>query len=95
MLNFMHITLYPWFCYFNVRKSKRNNENPLVFIDNPDVAPSVGISGERLWMELNKIVTGNFAGSLMETMVSCDIHTYLGTACLLFSLDMILYIYIV
>ncbi|XP_022335319.2 CCA tRNA nucleotidyltransferase 1, mitochondrial-like [Crassostrea virginica] len=36
------------------------------------------ISGERLWMELNKIVTGNFAGSLMETMVSCDIHTYLG-----------------
>ncbi|XP_048736146.1 CCA tRNA nucleotidyltransferase 1, mitochondrial-like isoform X2 [Ostrea edulis] len=36
------------------------------------------ISGERLWMELSKILMGNFATSLMRTMVSCGVHTYLG-----------------
>lgn len=36
------------------------------------------VSGERLWMELSKIIVGNFASSLMETMVVCGVHTYLG-----------------
>lgn len=38
------------------------------------------VSGERLWMELSKIIVGNFASSLMETMVLCGVHIYLGTS---------------
>lgn len=37
-----------------------------------------GISGERIWMELKRIVVGNFAGSLMKVMHSVDITKYMG-----------------
>ncbi|XP_077992379.1 CCA tRNA nucleotidyltransferase 1, mitochondrial-like [Glandiceps talaboti] len=37
-----------------------------------------GISGERIWMELQKIVTGNHAGSLMKYMYDQGIPQYMG-----------------
>ncbi|XP_074643067.1 CCA tRNA nucleotidyltransferase 1, mitochondrial-like [Tubulanus polymorphus] len=36
------------------------------------------ISGERLWMEMKKIVVGNFAADLLTTMQQLDILKYLG-----------------
>nr|CAH7764677.1 unnamed protein product [Callosobruchus chinensis] len=36
------------------------------------------ISGERIWMELKKILEGNFAGNLMLTIVECGIAQYIG-----------------
>ncbi|VEN59329.1 unnamed protein product [Callosobruchus maculatus] len=36
------------------------------------------ISGERIWMELKKILEGNFAGDLMKTIVKCGIAPYIG-----------------
>lgn len=37
-----------------------------------------GISGERIWMELKKIVVGNHAGSIMKTMVETGVTKYIG-----------------
>lgn len=36
------------------------------------------VSGERIWMELKKILQGNFAGDLLKTMLSVNIGQYIG-----------------
>lgn len=36
------------------------------------------ISGERIWMELKKILEGNYAGELMLIMLDCEIGKYIG-----------------
>uniref|UniRef100_A0A6A7G3C1 CCA tRNA nucleotidyltransferase 1 n=2 Tax=Hirondellea gigas TaxID=1518452 RepID=A0A6A7G3C1_9CRUS len=36
------------------------------------------ISGERIWMELQKIAVGNFAGELLEKMLECKLGPYMG-----------------
>lgn len=36
------------------------------------------ISGERIWMELKKILEGNFAGDIMEQIISLGIGPYIG-----------------
>ena len=37
-----------------------------------------GISGERIWMELKKIVVGNYAGGIMKAMYDTNITKYMG-----------------
>ncbi|XP_070540776.1 CCA tRNA nucleotidyltransferase 1, mitochondrial-like [Ptychodera flava] len=37
-----------------------------------------GISGERIWMELKKIVVGNHAANLMRCMYELGLHTFMG-----------------
>jgi tRNA nucleotidyltransferase (CCA-adding enzyme) len=37
-----------------------------------------GISGERIWMELKKIVVGNHAGSIVRVMFELGVTRYLG-----------------
>jgi tRNA nucleotidyltransferase/poly(A) polymerase len=36
------------------------------------------ISGERIWLELRKILEGRFAGDLVKTMVSLGVSPYIG-----------------
>lgn len=36
------------------------------------------ISGERIWLELKKILSGNFAGELMLSLLKCGIAGYIG-----------------
>lgn len=36
------------------------------------------ISGERIWVELKKLLQGNFAGSLLKTMIDVGIGKYIG-----------------
>ncbi|KAA0200902.1 hypothetical protein HAZT_HAZT004669 [Hyalella azteca] len=36
------------------------------------------ISGERIWTELQKIVTGNYGGELLQKMVDCKLGPYIG-----------------
>ncbi|XP_030753461.1 CCA tRNA nucleotidyltransferase 1, mitochondrial isoform X2 [Sitophilus oryzae] len=36
------------------------------------------ISGERMWTELKKILEGNFAGDLLETIIKCGLSEYIG-----------------
>ncbi|XP_039283025.1 CCA tRNA nucleotidyltransferase 1, mitochondrial [Nilaparvata lugens] len=42
------------------------------------------ISGERIWIELKKIVTGNYNGDLLKTMIDCKLHTLLELLLLAF-----------
>lgn len=37
-----------------------------------------GVSGERIWTELKKILEGNFAGEIMQKIVECKIGPYIG-----------------
>lgn len=36
------------------------------------------ISGERIWVELKKILQGNFAGNLMMNIIDCGLSHYIG-----------------
>lgn len=36
------------------------------------------VSGERIWMELKKTLQGNFAGSLLKTIINVGIGKYIG-----------------
>lgn len=36
------------------------------------------ISGERIWVELRKILQGNYAGELMMTIVDCGLGKFIG-----------------
>ena len=36
------------------------------------------ISGERIWVELQKIITGNFGGELLIKMVECGVGVHVG-----------------
>lgn len=38
------------------------------------------ISGERIWMELQKIISGNFGGELLIKMVECGVGKHVGLA---------------
>lgn len=37
------------------------------------------ISGERIWVELRKILDGNFYCELVTTIIECGIAKYIGT----------------
>lgn len=37
-----------------------------------------GVSGERIWMELRKILEGNFAGDLLVKIIECGLAPYIG-----------------
>lgn len=39
-----------------------------------------GISGERIWVELKKLVTGNHAAHLLELLYQLDLAHYMGEA---------------
>ena len=43
-----------------------------------------GISGERIWMEVRKILTGNFAADLIHCMYDLDLARHIGEILLLF-----------
>lgn len=36
------------------------------------------ISGERIWVELKKILEGRFAGELILKILACNLGTYIG-----------------
>ncbi|XP_046571861.1 LOW QUALITY PROTEIN: CCA tRNA nucleotidyltransferase 1, mitochondrial-like [Haliotis rubra] len=37
-----------------------------------------GISGERLWVEVKKIMTGNYAGPIVQTMIELGVGAFIG-----------------
>lgn len=37
-----------------------------------------GISGERIWMELKKTLTGNYVNHLVQLMYELDVARYIG-----------------
>ena len=39
----------------------------------------IGISGERIWMELKKILTGEHAAPIIRVMIESGMGPYIGT----------------
>ncbi|XP_017785229.1 PREDICTED: CCA tRNA nucleotidyltransferase 1, mitochondrial isoform X2 [Nicrophorus vespilloides] len=58
-------------------ESNKHEEETLKAIrDNVDGLER--ISGERIWVELKKILEGNFAGEIMTKIIECNIGPYIG-----------------
>ena len=51
------------------------NELCVIFIIGPLLT---GISGERIWVEVKKIAVGNYAGSLIKTMLQLGMSKFIG-----------------
>ena len=52
-----------------------------------------GVSGERIWTELRKILAGKMAGAIVKTMVELGMGEYIGKTFICVS-SIKLYIYI-
>lgn len=57
--------------------SNNHDEETLTAIKN-NINGLEKISGERIWMEVKKIMQGNFAGDLMLEMINCGVGSYMG-----------------
>lgn len=57
--------------------SNNHDEETLTAIKN-NINGLEKISGERIWMEVKKIMQGNFAEDLMLEMINCGVGSYMG-----------------
>ncbi|KAK7103102.1 hypothetical protein V1264_018065 [Littorina saxatilis] len=64
--------------YGRIAKVPNSHEADVVQAIKENVSGLAGISGERLWMEVRKIVCGRFNGPIMHTMLSLGIGPHLG-----------------
>ncbi|KAF7268053.1 hypothetical protein GWI33_018795 [Rhynchophorus ferrugineus] len=64
--------------YGRIANEKSNHEEQTLQSIRENAAGLEKISGERIWTELKKILEGNFAGELMETIVDCGLSEYIG-----------------
>jgi tRNA nucleotidyltransferase (CCA-adding enzyme) len=55
---------------------KHDEETLKAIMDNKDGLKNV--SGERIWMELKKILDGNFSGDLLIKIIECELGPYIG-----------------
>ena len=64
--------------YGRISDSANNHDEDILktITDNADGLER--ISGERIWLELKKILSGNFAGELMLSLLKCGIAKYIG-----------------
>lgn len=58
-------------------KPDNHEENTLEVLKN-NVKGLQNISGERIWVELKKMLQGNFAGNLLKTMIDVGVGEYIG-----------------
>ena len=64
--------------YGRIAKQPDNHEEPILEAIRNNVTGLEKISGERIWIEMKKILGGNFAGELMLTMIECGIGPHIG-----------------
>ncbi|KAJ8313260.1 hypothetical protein KUTeg_009177 [Tegillarca granosa] len=64
--------------YGRIAKSAYQHEQDTLEAIKKNSAGLKGISGERIWMELKKIVNGRFAAEIIKTMVDVGITTHIG-----------------
>lgn len=75
--DFLRILRYFRF-YGRIAKSPNEHDDATLKAIKENAEGLSGISGERIWMEMKKIVVGNFAGSIVKCMVETGIVKYLG-----------------
>lgn len=68
------------FCRFygRIAVQANNHEEETLKVIKENASGLDRVSGERIWMELKKILEGNYAGDLLITIVHCDITPYIG-----------------
>ncbi|RZF47381.1 hypothetical protein LSTR_LSTR009120 [Laodelphax striatellus] len=64
--------------YGRIANSPDNHDPECVRIIEKNRQCLARISGERIWVDLKKIVTGNFYGDLLKTIIDCKLHQFLG-----------------
>lgn len=67
--------------YGRIASEANNHDQITLEAIRNNVAGLKDISGERIWMELKKILEGNYAGELMITMLENGIGSYIGKFC--------------
>lgn len=64
--------------YGRIAETADNHDEYTLNIIKNNVDGLQNVSGERIWMELKKILQGNFAGDLLKTMLNVNIGQYIG-----------------
>lgn len=64
--------------YGRIALEANNHDQSTLEAIRSNAAGLKGISGERIWMELKKILEGNYAGELMIIMLENCIGPYIG-----------------
>ncbi|KAI5631155.1 poly A polymerase head domain-containing protein [Phthorimaea operculella] len=64
--------------YGRIAEKPDNHENDTLEVIKNNAEGLQMVSGERIWSELKKTLQGNFAGSLLKTMLQVDIGQYIG-----------------
>ncbi|KAJ8714078.1 hypothetical protein PYW08_007698 [Mythimna loreyi] len=74
-----YLRILRYFRFYGKIADKLNNhdENTLRVLKE-NVKGLQNISGERIWVELKKTLQGNFAGSLLKTMIDVGVAEYIG-----------------
>lgn len=75
--DFLRILRYFRF-YGRISKCADNHDQETLKIIANNAVGLERISGERIWLELNKILQGNFAGELMTTIINCGLAEHIG-----------------
>lgn len=64
--------------YGKIAEVPDNHEEHTLQIIKNNAEGLQDVSGERIWVELKKLLQGRFAGSLLRKMLDVDIGKYIG-----------------
>lgn len=64
--------------YGRIAEHSDKHEDKTLQVLRNNVEGLQNISGERIWVELKKTLMGNFAGSLLKTMIDVGVGQYIG-----------------
>lgn len=64
--------------YGKIAESPDNHEEATLKIIGNNTDGLQYVSGERIWVELKKLLQGNFAGSLLKIIIDVGIGKYIG-----------------
>ncbi|KAJ8723866.1 hypothetical protein PYW07_007846 [Mythimna separata] len=64
--------------YGKIADNPNNHDENTLRVLKENVRGLQNISGERIWVELKKMLQGNFAGSLLKTMLDVGVAEYIG-----------------
>lgn len=65
--------------YGKIAEVPNNHEEETLKIIESNAEGLQYVSGERIWVELKKLLQGAFAGSLLKVMIDIGIGKYIGT----------------
>lgn len=64
--------------YGKIADKPDNHDEHTLKVLKDNVKGLQNISGERIWVELKKMLQGNFAGNLLKTMIDVGVGEYIG-----------------